>query len=129
MKLMITILVIMVVGGDGVTSSGTSVELLHSNGTHLCSLPNLPSKRRGHSQTGLTCCGGWDSPAFTSCLTFNSGSWEQSHELAQHRRRHSVWASPQGIMLLGGQDSGTTSEILLESGDTTPGFSLNYRIE
>ena len=40
----------MVTGGTGAT---TSVELLHINGTKLCSLPNLPVARYQHSQTGI----------------------------------------------------------------------------
>ena len=42
-------------------NTGTSVELLDTNGTQLCNLPSLPSTRRGHSQTVLTSCGGEDS--------------------------------------------------------------------
>ena len=43
-------LVVMVTGGTGAT---TSAELLHINGTKLCSLPNLPVARYQHSQTGI----------------------------------------------------------------------------
>ena len=31
--------------------------------------------------------------------------------------------------MLGGRDSGTTTEILTQSGDTTPGFTLDYWTE
>ena len=126
---MTTISVILVTGGShGVGLA--SVELLHTNGSHLCSLPDLPSYRRGHSQTGVTLCGGFYSPDTTSCHTLSStGSWELSHNLAQGRADHSAWASPQGIMLIGGywRRPLETTEILLKSGDTKPGFSLNYR--
>ena len=85
------------------------------------------------SQTGLTACGGWgDDAAKTTCHTLSStGSWELSHNLAQDRQTHSAWASPQGIVLIGGEDSGAkrTSEILLENGDTKPGFNLDYDTE
>ena len=43
-------LVVMVTGGTGAT---TSAELLHINGTKLCSLPPLPVARYQHSQTGI----------------------------------------------------------------------------
>ena len=121
---------ILISGGTPERSVGTLVELIHTNGTQLCSLPNLPSIRRRHSQTGLTACGGVNSPAIATCHTLSStGSWEQSHSLNQLRRDHCAWASPQGVMLLGGSDSNaqTTSEILLENGDTKPGFSLDYK--
>ena len=124
---MTNISVILVSGGY---PAYTSVELLHTNGSRLCSLPNLPYTRRQHTQTGLTTCGGYDSPARTSCHTLSStGSWEESHSLDQERREHCAWRAPQGVMLLGGWDSssGTTSEILLENGDTSPSFNLNYQ--
>ena len=124
---MTNISVILVSGGN---PDYTSVELLHTNGTRLCSLPNLPSTRTRHTQTGLTACGSWDSPARTTCHTLSStGSWEESHSLDKNRREHCAWRAPQGVMLLGGWDSssGTTSEILLENGDTSPSFNLNYQ--
>ena len=126
---MTNISVILVSGGSN-NSVLRSVELLHTNGTRLCSLPDLPYNRHHHSQTRLTACGGWgDDASKTSCHTLSStGSWEQTHSLSMWRRDHSAWASPQGIVLLGGSSSGalTTSEILLENGDTTPGFNLDY---
>ena len=82
-------------------------------------------------KTGVTACGGEGSSAAKStCDTLSStGSWEETHSLDKNRRAHSAWDSPQGVMLLGGTDSSarTTSEILLESGDTSPGFNLNYQ--
>ena len=109
--------------------AGSSVELFSTNGTRLCSLPDLPSSRRHHSQTGVTVCGSYD--ARSTCLTLSSsGSWEESHNLAKHRYWHTAWESPQGTILLGGEAPvGSTTEILLESGDTTPGFCLPYQTE
>ena len=128
----LTISVILVTGG---ISSTRSVELFHTNGTRICSLPDLPSTKYGHSQSSLTCCGGGGSSVSTSCLTFISGSWEESHSLSRRRGSgQSAWASPQGIMLLGGGicsrnhcNAGTSTEILLENGYTTPGFDLDYK--
>ena len=126
----INISVILISGGDGDVGARTSVELLHTNGSRLCSLPDLPYNRSSHSQTGLTACGGsGSSAANTTCHTLtNIGSWIQSHNLDQDRRAHSAWTSPQGTILIGGVGSSaqTTSEILLDSGDTTPGFNLDY---
>ena len=136
---MINISVILVSGGNPEDSVGRYVELLHTNGSRICSLPDLPYSRYQHSQTGVTACGGSDGTcgggtcggaAPTSCHTLSStGSWEVSYSLYQRRVSHSAWDSPQGTVLLGGEVSGgvsalTTSEILLESGDTTPGFNL-----
>ena len=127
MKLITILSVILVSGGSPSGNVGRSVELLHTNGSRICSLPNLPNSRGAHTQTGLTACGGGDdSAAATSCHTLSStGSWELSHNLDQSRQEHCAWRSPQGIRLIGGRDSGAqgTSEILLENGDTSPGFN------
>ena len=114
-----------------------SVELLNMDGSWNCPMPPLPEPRMGHTQTGLVTCGasvreraGGYSAAIKSCVTFASGNvnWEKTHTLAQcGRGDHSAWASPQGVILLGGWacDAKTTTEILMENGDTTLGFSLN----
>ena len=119
--LMTNISVILVSGGSG---ADNSVELVHTNGSRICTLPNvLPNlpNHHGHSQTGLTACGGWDSDA-TTCHTLScTGSWEQSHSLDEERQFHSAWASPQGILLIGGYNDGISTELLLENGDTRPG--------
>ena len=124
MQLMTNISVILISGGSG---SGEDVELLHTNGSRICSLPDLPSNRHrlGHTQTGVTACGGWDWGS--TCHTLSStGSWEESHNLAHSRRHHSAWASPLGIVLIGGVDR-WGSEILLENGITTTGLNLDYQ--
>ena len=125
---MTNISVILVSGGYNNGSSLSTVELVYTNGSRICSLPDLPYSRRYHSQTGVTACGGeGDSTTWTLCHTLSStGSWEVSHSLNQSRRRHSAWDSPQGIVLIGGIESRTTTEILLENGDTAPGFNLDY---
>ena len=127
---MTTISVVLVTGGWRGDSSGlVSVEVLHTNGSRICSLPDLPFKRGYHSQTGGTLCGGWHNPAKKSCHTLTRrGSWEKSHILSRRGRVcHSDWASPQGTILLGGELNSNTTEILLRDGSrgTSPGFSLD----
>ena len=118
---MTKISVILVSGGvqfNQGRNAGYSVELVHTNGTRLCSLPNLPDYRYFHTQTGLTLCGSEkceqcsipSSPTIgTTCLTFflrgGSWAWRQSHKLFYPRRFHSAWKSPQGVVLLGGFDT------------------------
>ena len=48
--------VILVSGRFPSSSVGYTVELVNTNGTSICSLPNLPSYRYGHTQTGVTAC-------------------------------------------------------------------------
>ena len=94
-------------------------------GDQSCLLPRLPAPGRWrHTQSSYTACGGWDTD--TNCLTFD-GEWEQSHSLSDGRSGHVSWLSPAGILLMGGWDSGTSTELLSTTTDTTtPGFSLPY---
>ena len=104
-----------------------SVEVLTSLGQYLCSLAELPDSRHSHTQTGLVTCGGGESPA--SCLTFSpaSGSWAASHSLPKPgRSAHSSWEHGGEVYLLGGADSGLTSEKLTSAGQSVPAFTLKY---
>ena len=114
-------------GFNGITLD--SVELLTMEGSWICQLPPMPEPRIRHTQSGRIICGGWDPAARKSCITFFSGGedWVKTHNLTQDRRYHSAWESPQGVMLMGGLDHQTTTEILTGDGDTNPGFSLDYR--
>ena len=102
------------------------VEVLREDGSSWCLLPDLPDSRYWHTQSGLVICGGGSLDARTSCLTFSSGQWITSHSLQQTRYYHSSWKSQQGIMLIGGSVSGTTTEILNDDGQSTTSFSLQY---
>ena len=120
----------MVTGGQ-YKLARTSVELLSSDGTRLCSLPNLPAARIQHSQTGLITCGG--SGGF-SCVTFSAGHWKKTHTLALGNKimgGHSAWASPRGVLIIGiGNPSYrgvTTTELLTDNGGSTPSFTLVKR--
>ena len=114
----------MVTGGY---SSGTSVELLFLNGTRLCALPDLPEARYQHSQSGLLACGGGGSSSSerTSCVNFSGGTWQQTHTLGQSRYGHTVWASPQGVLLMGSSTSTSTTELLNDDGSSTASFTLD----
>ena len=137
-------------GSEGPASvyAGKSVELLSSNGTRLCSLPNLPGERWGHSQTRLLTCGGGVGSEKTSCVTFDAGSWKKTHTLGQQWRDHTAWASPQGVMLMKskykptisiswrgapqpghaprGSSGSTKTELLTDDGGSTPSLNLDY---
>ena len=121
-------MLVLVTGGRGEGGVLDSVELLNMDGTWNCPMPSMPKPRSAHTQTGPVVCGGNNDNNKKSCITFIRGSinWKKTHTLARGRFLHSAWDSPQGIMMLGGLDSSTTSETLLENGDTKPGFNLNY---
>ena len=92
-------------------NKGKSVELLSSDGTKLCSLPDLPADKYHHSQTGLvTCGGGLTSSDQKSCYTFSAGRWKKTHTLVRRRYGHTAFAFSQGVMLMGGaHDHGAIS--------------------
>ena len=103
-----------------------SVEVLYSNGTSYCSLPDLPEDRYHHSQAGLTACGG--SGTEDNCVTLTSGQWTQSHTLLHNRAYHSSWALGDGrVVLIGGSNSPATTEIMSPgSSSSIEGFSLKH---
>ena len=119
---------IIVTGGACCDNADKSVEVLHSDGTPWCSLPDLPEMYYEHSQTGLLTCGGMSTG--TSCIKFSGGKWKPSHKLKKEHYYHSSWASPLGTVLMGGMDNDKTTELL---DDTTGGsiihFPLKYKIE
>ena len=89
-----------------------------------CSPPELPEGRRGHTQTGLTACGGYGSGA-RSCVTLSELGWTKTYDLIQRRYYHTAWDTRSGIILLGGSESPTTTELLKDGGSELT-FSLKY---
>ena len=74
-----------------------------------------------HTQTGDVACGGWVAAASNSCLALTAGSWQPwprplPRPLLRPRTAHSAWASPRGLVLLGGQHSPDTAELVPEAG-------------
>ena len=105
------------------------VEALSSDGSPWCSLPDLPKKRRDHSQTGLEACGGKDTEV--TCVHFKEGSWKKSQTLQRKRRYHSSWASPEGTILMGaskGEDTETTEQLNHTTGDSAMHFPLKFSV-
>ena len=95
---------------------------------HTCTLPSLPDERAAHTINTLTLCGGYDT--LTSCISFSSGVWVPSHSLAEERSSHTTWQREEGLLLLGGRYSPTTTELLTEgSEEGVPAFSLQYSTE
>ena len=108
--------VVLVTGGSTCkTSVKISAELLSSNGTRLCALPNLPAERIDHSQTGLLTCGGHNikggghsihgGSQSRSCITLSGGRWKYWKKrlaLGGVRFSHAAVALPQGVLFTGG---------------------------
>ena len=118
---------IIVTGGS---PSKSSVEVLHSDGSPWCSLPDLPDDRYAHTQTGLEACGGGYSSAIkTTCVRLSGGSWSPSHQLVEKRAYHSIWASPAGTLLMGSNEykrKNTTELLDTNTGKSVRSFPLKY---
>merc|ERR1719295_461938 len=113
-------------GGEPQDSAGNSVEVfVPSTGQH-CQLPDLPGAWRDvHTMEEMTVCGGVDTER--SCLTLIDGTWQTTTTLLEERFHHSSWASPSGVILLGGSySSSRTSERIQEDGTSVSGFPLEY---
>ena len=67
-----------------------------------CSLRSLPTSRRGHSQTGLTLCGGYSRVSLDTCLVWRDGNWEEKVSLQHRRYSHVACHLQDSILLLGG---------------------------
>ena len=88
----------MVTGGYNLKSS----EILHFNGTSMCTLPPMPAANWGHSQSASTVCGG--ATRHDTCYTFREGSWETLNEdLDLWYYDHSSWMNENGDTLLMGR--------------------------
>ena len=84
---------------SGAGDSGKSLEVIFANGTYICNLPDLQEHTDGHSQDGLTVCGGGSGSIDTGdkCFTLTTtGQWTQSHTLLYRRRHHNSWALDDG---------------------------------
>ena len=103
------------------------MEVLTPSGAPLpCTVPTLPH-RDHHTQDGLVACGGDTTATLTSCITLTGSGWQESHQLRERRWLHSSWRSPAGLLLMGGDYSGTSTEILSATdSSTTSSFTLAY---
>merc|ERR1711973_445306 len=121
----------------GLMLFGLMTGFVPSTGQH-CQLPDLPGlPRYWHTMEEMTVCGGHgngddygDTSARyhdpTSCLTLKDGTWQTTATLLGARWGHSSWASPSGVILLGGGWSPRTSERIQEDGTSVSGFPLEY---
>ena len=89
----------------------------------------MSQSKYDHSQSGLIACGGgYDNYTMRSCIKFEDGSWTTlTDNLVKERYLHSSWVSPDGdILLIGGDYSLTTTEIVYQNGTSIRSFDLKY---
>jgi len=121
---------ILLSGGYKNYAALTSVEVFSPSTGKSCSLPSLPWQRTGHTMDSLLVCGGgYPDHKGTTCLTFSSGKWMTSHSLVEKRRHHTSWKTEEGVvMLMGGEGSPTTSELVQMGGEQgEPSFPMQYK--
>ena len=120
------VLAILVTGGVGIIA--TSAEVLFTNGSSICELPQLSQSKSEHTQSGLTACGGWVGDTRRNCIKFEAGAWKTlTDNLVKKRRGHSSWVNSNGhILLIGGFHSSTTTEIVYQNGTSIKSFDLKY---
>ena len=120
----------LITGGSPIATAGYSVEVYNPHSGSHCKLPDLPGDVRFyHSHCGHLLCGGYSSS--TSCLLLNPTTGQfttTSVTLRQERYGHLCWEGDEGdVLLMGGEDSGTTTELVSADGSTSSdSFTLEY---
>ena len=123
---------IMITGSGGHPGDRkASVEILRADGTPLCSLPDLPYETWGHTQDGLTTCGGTGGYLRRRCYTFDpeTGTWIISNTLNEDRSYHIQWKINGGLLLAGGAVKNVavkSAEFLLNGKNVATNFELKY---
>jgi len=113
---------LLITGGEG-TEHTTEIFVPSTNTS--CNFVRMPTARDEHSQDGFQVCGG--DHASGTCDTWipETGLWTKSQSLRYTRENHHSWVSEDGVILLGGSSSPTTTE-MLSNGSSTNHFSLKY---
>ena len=121
---------VLITGGLNRGLWSNRVEAYNPYISKICKLPNIPETRAGHTDCGGLVCGGFDSTSNThrnrnslvhkSCLKFGpSGFVKATVSLRQKRLYHLCWNVSEGVLLLGGEDSPSTTELVLHDGSAS----------
>ena len=105
------------VGGPSTRGGGgalNSVEAYNPHTKKICKLTNLTYTVYGHTLCGGLLC------SKKSCLKFGpSGFVKTTVTLRQRRVHHLCWNVPEGVLLLGGTESPSTTELVLRDGSAS----------
>ena len=99
-----------------------SVEAYNPYIPKICKLSDLPNVRRDHTICGGLLC------SEKSCLKLGpSGFVKTTVSLQQHRTYHLCWNVREGVLLLGGESSPSTTELVQVDGSSSvSNFDLSY---
>merc|ERR1711963_130229 len=117
---------LIITGGSYNDDRLSSVEVYHPGTNTSCTLPSLPEEIAGHSQDGLTQCGGYGSTKSCHTLNTDTAQWTKTHNLSEERVVHYSWWREDGSILLFGDDYSKTELVSEGNGVSTPGFTLKY---
>ena len=107
-----------------------SAEIYHPDRDSACVLPDIPDRRRDHTQDGALLCGGIYTDG--SCRRWNpdTGAWDLVTEsLTWSRQHHTSWTPANGSVtyLMGGSPSAYPSEVVdLDNGQVNESFPLQH---
>ena len=91
-----------------------SVEAYNPHISKICKLPDLPDVRHEHTLCGGLLC------SEKNCLKLGpSGFVKATVTLQQYRLHHHCWNLPEGVLLLGGKSSPSTTELVLRDGSAS----------
>ena len=116
---------LLITGGQG---AATKVRVVNPRSEQLCELPDLPDERTAHTFCGQLLCGGLSSER--SCLKFDGENFTRAEVfLVEARRYHLCWSVGEDVMLLGGDKSDKTTEIVKSDGSfSSPSFELRHSV-
>ena len=99
-----------------------SVEAYNPHISKICKLPDLPDVRHEHTLCGGLLC------SEKNCLKLGpSGFVKATVTLQQYRQHHHCWNVPEGVLLLGGHYSPSTTELVSYDGSASVSkFDLSH---
>ena len=120
---------VLITGGVSASAS-QSAEIYHPDRGFVCVLPELPDRRKGHTQDGSLMCGGFSTRR--SCRKWNpdTGAWDLvTDALTEDRVSHTSWTPDSSVTyLIGGWWSEDTSEAITHyTSKVSTSYPLKHR--
>ena len=119
----LTLLISAILITGGYPISATAEVFVPSTGVS-CLLPSLPVPFYGHIQNGYLACGG------RNCLLFDTltGTWDWTPIFLRHYRMgHVSWSIGEDTLLMGGEHSEMSTELVLQASISMDDFKLKHQ--